>query len=148
MLQAQVPFTVLWSTLVLGSRYTVTEGLGVFIVIAGSSSALLSVINGPSDGSMAAGILLNASLVVAAASFNALAFVLKERVFKLAEENGHAVDIFVVNSGCAIFSLLWSTPVSVLIESLQHPERSPFTTLSAGFACVFGGCPYAWQTYT
>ncbi|KAF4659238.1 hypothetical protein FOL46_006655 [Perkinsus olseni] len=150
MLQAQVPFTALWSATLLHVKYVAVELVGLLVVILGSATAFMQL----SQGGVSSTNIPMATLVCLSTACTAMSFTLKEMVFRrYTAKYGDGLDIFVVNSGASVFSLCWSLPVSSVIEWLRQPagfgER-----LEDGFFCLVAdrpteltSCRYATVTY-
>ncbi|KAF4654618.1 hypothetical protein FOL47_009867 [Perkinsus chesapeaki] len=150
MLQAQVPFTALWSATLMHVKYVAIELIGLLVVVLGSATAFMQL----SKGGMANTNIPMATLVCLSTACTAMSFTLKEMVFRrYSAKYGDGLDIFVVNSGASVFSLCWSLPVSSFIEWLRQPvgfgER-----LEDGFFCLvadrpteLSSCQYATVTY-
>ncbi|EER08195.1 hypothetical protein Pmar_PMAR013105 [Perkinsus marinus ATCC 50983] len=118
--QAIVPFTVIFSLLILGTRYISLELIGVLIVLLAVCMSMHNFSASHSDPFMAA-------LIALSTSGNALSFVLKEKVFRafvawqtsaaraplLADQRSspRKLDVFVVNCCVSVFQVLWLLPV-------------------------------------
>ncbi|KAF4656819.1 hypothetical protein FOZ61_006646 [Perkinsus olseni] len=135
--QGMVPFTLLWSMLLLGSRYILEEILGVGLVV---SMAVASVFVSTRGGGTAG--FWMALLCLSSTAFQALGFVIKEAMFRAydrhAREHGSRatkLDIFVVTSSNHLWGILWVLPVCYLVESARvggdvlGELRSGFETL-------------------
>ncbi|KAF4670130.1 hypothetical protein FOL47_002192 [Perkinsus chesapeaki] len=115
--QGMVPFTLLWSMILLGSRYILEEVLGVGLVVTMAVASVFVSTHG--DGP--AGILM-ATLCLLSTTFQALGFVVKEAMFRdyaeFAKERGLSpkLDVFAVCSSNHLWGILWVLPVSYMVE--------------------------------
>ncbi|KAF4735632.1 hypothetical protein FOZ62_004962 [Perkinsus olseni] len=138
--QGTVPFTLLFSLIILTTRYIALEVLGVLLVIV---MAVVSVMVGahhtsPTSQSAASqtSVLLMSVLCLLATLFQALSFVLKERMFReytqlLLSRRGKGggeearLDVFAVSSASNLFSMIWVFPLSLLVESFRTTADLP-----------------------
>ncbi|KAF4756773.1 hypothetical protein FOZ63_026732 [Perkinsus olseni] len=132
--QAMVPFTLLWSLIFLAVRYTLQELFGVAIVVG---MAVGSVVMARSDGASSS---IGMSIVcLMSTMFQALAFVIKERMFRdytrYATRKGYVnttLDAFAVSSSNHTFGVIWVVPIAILVE-VARTGQDPAQRLSDGF---------------
>ncbi|KAF4652362.1 hypothetical protein FOZ61_009744 [Perkinsus olseni] len=158
--QGTVPFTLLFSLIILTTRYIAIEVLGVLLVIV---MAVVSVMVGahhtsPTSQSAASqtSVVLMSVLCLLATLFQALSFVLKERMFReytqlLLSRRGRGggeearLDVFAVSSASNLFSMIWVFPLSLLVESFRTTADLPIMEhISNGFRTLLT-VEGAWQ---
>ncbi|KAF4670129.1 hypothetical protein FOL47_002191 [Perkinsus chesapeaki] len=145
--QGMVPFTLIWSLIFLGVRYTLQELFGVGIVVA---MAVGSVIMAGNDG---ASTSVGMSIVcLLSTMFQALAFVIKEKMFRRYTEhaiaNGYkntTLDAFAVSSSNHTFGIIWVVPIAIIVE-LARTGQDPGERLHDGFNALAHN-PYAPQAF-
>ncbi|KAF4672044.1 hypothetical protein FOL47_000984 [Perkinsus chesapeaki] len=158
--QAIVPFTVIFSLVILGTRYISLELIGVVVVLLAVCISMHNFSASHSDPFMAA-------LIALSTSGNALSFVLKEKVFRdfiakqttaieeplLVEQRPGAIprklDIFVVNCCVSVFQVVWLLPLLAIGPAIGKTHGlGLFEYLQEAGSCFIEGCPNAWQLYT
>ncbi|KAF4749674.1 hypothetical protein FOZ62_022937 [Perkinsus olseni] len=159
--QAIVPFTVIFSLLILGTRYISLELIGVLIVLLAVCLSMHNFTASHSDPFMAA-------LIALSTSGNALSFVLKEKVFRsfVAWQTSAAhqpllgdqqeptssprkLDVFVVNCCVSVFQVVWLLPLLAIGPAIGKTHGlGLFDYLHEAGHCFVEGCPNAWQLYT
>ncbi|KAF4676987.1 hypothetical protein FOL47_003984 [Perkinsus chesapeaki] len=132
--QGMVPFTLVWSCLILAARYTLQELFGVALVVAMTIASAIT--SSTSEGSSSIGMSI---LCLMSTMFQALGFVIKEYMFRdytdFAEKHGYKqknLDVFAVSSSNHTFGILWVFPVSILVEMVRTDENV-FDVMAAGF---------------
>ena len=119
--QTSSVWTVMTSFLVLGARYIAQEFLGILIALAGASLEVIDIQSGgDSQFSM--------SLVyLASAAAPAISFVFKEKCFRLWHHNntekGGSLDVWVVASAAAVWSLAWAPFVTLATAYIKKPNH-------------------------
>ncbi|KAF4714974.1 hypothetical protein FOZ63_033794 [Perkinsus olseni] len=157
--QGTVPFTLLFSLIILTTRYIALEVLGVLLVIV---MAVVSVMVGahhttPTQSAASqTSVVLMSVLCLLATLFQALSFVLKERMFReytqlLLSRRGKGggeearLDVFAVSSASNLFSMIWVFPLSLLVESFRTTADLPIMDhISNGFRTLLT-VEGAWQ---
>ncbi|KAF4678425.1 hypothetical protein FOZ60_016754 [Perkinsus olseni] len=117
--QGMVPFTLMWSCILLGARYISEELLGVALVVAMTIAS--AVLSSASGGSSSIGMSI---LCLLSTLFQALGQVIREAMFhdysEYAEEHGYKnknLNVFAVSSSNHTFGIIWVFPISILAVS-------------------------------
>ncbi|KAF4676986.1 hypothetical protein FOL47_003983 [Perkinsus chesapeaki] len=132
--QGMVPFTLMWSCLLLAARYTFEELFGVGLVVAMTiASAVLSSASGGSSGVGMSILCLLSTL------FQALGQVIREVMFRdytqYAEKHGYKnknLNVFAVSSSNHTFGIIWVFPISILVE-LSRTTDDVLGVMGEGF---------------
>ncbi|KAF4703913.1 hypothetical protein FOZ62_013254 [Perkinsus olseni] len=132
--QGMVPFTLIWSCLILAARYTLEELCGVSLVVAMTIASAIT--SSTSEGSSSIGMSI---LCLMSTMFQALGFVIKEYMFRdytaFAEKHGYKqtnLDVFAVSSSNHTFGIIWVFPVSILVE-MARTNENVLDVMAAGF---------------
>ncbi|EER02301.1 hypothetical protein Pmar_PMAR006624 [Perkinsus marinus ATCC 50983] len=123
--QAMVPYTLMWSCILLGRRYISEELLGVCMVVA--MTLLSAVVSTGSGGSNSVGMTI---VCLLSTLFQALAQVIREAMFldyaRYAEKHdfkNKKLNVFAVGSSNNTFGIIWVFPISILVESFRTSDN-------------------------
>lgn len=138
-----IVFTAIFSSALLGKRYSVYQVAAMTVVLSGSFVTLIPTIFSNSDEASTSASsfsdLFYAGVYVASVAPTALAFVLKEQVFR---ENQHLnLDIFVVNSYGSIVGLVFTIlllPLAAVPGLGKVPIADLPSYMSNGLYCFAG----------
>lgn len=132
--QGMVPFTLIWSCLILAARYTLQELFGVSLVVAMTIAS--AVTSSTSEGSSSIGMSI---ICLMSTMFQALGFVIKEYMFRdytaFAEKHNYKqknLDVFAVSSSNHTFGIIWVFPISIMVEMVRTDENV-LDVMAAGF---------------
>lgn len=134
--QTFVVWQLIFSSLLLGRRYSLNQILGCFLVGAG---VVVAVASGASNTRMLSGIgLFWPMLMVASSAFQAGASIVKESIFvnAAARLKGKSLDTFVVNafgSGFQVLFMLLFLPILSNLEGLTLSSLPSY--FRSGAAC-------------
>lgn len=122
-------WTMVTSYAVLGARYTAQEFAGIAIALGGASIEVVAIRNGSDNGTQ----FSMALLVLASAVAPAFSFVFKEKCFRLwnatrkdrllRQQEHIELDVWVVASAAAMWSLIWAPATSLFISLLKKPSH-------------------------
>lgn len=154
LVKLNIPFSALFSALLLQRQFYKNQYAGmVFVVLGGVAGMMPQFLESGSGSSNGGWIFLVVYIVSVAAT--ALSLVLKERIFLKAKQCLVDLDVFLVLSCSNVFTLLFSfllLPVSLIPElELNVPVDNLSKYLSDGMLCLGGqtcvGCPLAPMVY-
>lgn len=154
--QAIILFIVMWSLLLLHTRYVALEAASVIVVLCSAVGCIFAAGGTSGENSPAMAVLTAVTTV-----FPAAAYMLKELVFaaygkesdchkNLALQEETAIgpkprlSVFVVQSVVGFIGLLAALPLALLGAALSSQGTS--TALAKGFQCLFH-CDHAVTTY-
>merc|ERR1712061_745705 len=129
--QAIVPFTVLVSMILLGSRYIALEGFSVCIVAGAAITCVFfaSSAGGKNDIGMA--VLTASTTVFCAAAFCLKELAVQEWSDRKRDAEEQELDITIVGAICAVVALVMSLPVALTIQHIE--TGSSIQALKEGF---------------
>ena len=154
-------WTVAASAMVLNARYTFQEFFGIAVALVGASIEVVDI----SEGNDKSTQFSMALLLLVAAAAPAVSFVFKEKCFRLyaaakrrkkvaTASSGEAsellgasdkqLDIWVVASAAAIWSLFWAPLVSLATSFIKKPGHLSFRRFAIDtFLCFSNNLDYA-----
>ncbi|KAJ8601771.1 hypothetical protein CTAYLR_006825 [Chrysophaeum taylorii] len=139
--QTSSAWNMCWSASLLGARYVAQEFAGVGIALAGASLEVLDIESGNDRGTR----FDMALLLLASAAAPSLSFVLKEKCFRLWEGaprpllgDRKDLDVWVVASAAAVWSLAWAPAVTLATAVIQRPHNMSVSRYFVETARCFG----------